>query len=121
MNGERNFVKLSNLVDDSFTVKQVDEPVFKLWDNEARQMLVSPAYQRGYRKLYPAVTDKGRLDFSPSQLGYLLTAVLDMGKANLIGQTFQVSSNGQTGKDIRYWFKPVEPENKGYETDAPDY
>jgi len=113
------FTKLSNLINDTFTVQSVGAYVFKLWDNTQRKMLTSPSYQKGYRKLYPVTTDKGVLDLGAGQLGNLLEAVFFNGKADLIGQTFEVKSNGKSGIDIRYYFNPVKKVEHPEQVDLP--
>jgi len=116
------FTKLSELVNGTFTVNKVWGYKWKMWDNEARKMLVSDTWQKDYRKVYSVDTDKGSLDLSASQLGILLEAVVHNGTSDLNGVTFQVKSNGKTGMDIRYFFNahsrtpkveaPVEPAEK---------
>lgn len=108
------FAKLSNLVGEEITIKDVTGSSFKKWDNDAKRMLTSTVYEEGYRKLYQVVTDKGQLDLGTGQLGALLEAVFDKGKADLIGKTFHVKSNGKTGIDIRYYFNVVN--NSGVES-----
>jgi len=97
------YTKLSNLVDDTFTVEKVFGYKFKKWDNESRKMLVSDSWEKDYRKMYSLETDKGALDLSASQMGNLLESVTRDGRADINGRTFQVKSNGKTGMDIRYY------------------
>jgi hypothetical protein len=100
------FTKLSELVDDEFTVEKVDGYKFKKWDNEARKMLIRDDFEQGFRKVYAVETDKGKLDLGTGQIGSLLEGVMHAGKADLIGVTFAVKSNGKSGMDIRYYFNP---------------
>lgn len=111
-----DFVKLSELVNEVFTVKEVGEYNFKRWDSVNNKMLISDSFEKGYRKVYPVVTDKGRMDLGSGQLGNLLEAVFYKGKSDLIGQTFGVKSNGKTGMEVRYFFNPVK---KSEETEEP--
>jgi hypothetical protein len=97
------YIKLSDLVDSEFTVEKIFFPQYKLWDNDAKKMLVSERWEKGYRKIYGVVSDKGTLDVSATQIGNMLEAVSKGGEANIIGRTFSVKSNGQTGKEIRYY------------------
>ena len=98
-----DYIKLSNLVNDTFTVNKVFGYKFKMWDNEQRKMLISDSYVQGYRKMYTLETDKGTLDLSASQLGNILEAVTSDGRADINGRTFSVKSNGKSGMDIRYY------------------
>lgn len=98
-----DYTKLSNLVDDTFTVQKVFGYKFKMWDNEQRKMLISDSYVQGYRKMYTIDTDKGTLDLSASQMGNILESVTSDGRADINGRTFSVKSNGKSGMDIRYY------------------
>jgi hypothetical protein len=102
-----DFTKLSNLVDGTFTITKMNGYKWKMWDITNKKMLVSDVWQKDYRKVYTAETDKGILDLSANQVGILLEVVMRNGESNLIGQTYQVKSNGKTGMDIRYFFNPV--------------
>lgn len=112
-----DFVKLSSLVNDTFTVEDVGGYKFQMWDNENKTMLKSDTYVKGYRKVYPVTTDKGQLDLGAGQLGNLLEAVFDHGQANLRGVTFEVKSNmtpeqfasasREEKLKVRYFFNPV--------------
>lgn len=117
---DKSFVKLSNLVDDEFTVERVYEPKWKLWSQGESRMLVSESPQKGYRKVYGVVTDKGIIDLGAGQLGNLLEGVAYNGKADIINRTFTVKSNGKTGMEIRYWLNPKpdrEADNQSAEMD----
>lgn len=104
---EKEYTKLSNLVNGTFTINKMFGYKWKMWDNTDKKMLVSDSWQKDYRKIYGAETDKGILDLSASQMGILLETVSKNGEANLNGRTFQVKSNGKTGMDIRYFFNAV--------------
>lgn len=106
---EKKYTKLSLLVGDEFTVQEAYGFSWKKWDAESKRMLLSETYEQGFRKIYTLVTDKGNLDVGSGQLGTLLEAVYKKGKSDLVGRTFQVSSNGKSGMDVRYYFKPTVP------------
>jgi len=117
---EKKFVKLGELVNDTFTVEKAWGFQWKCWDNDTKKMLMSDTYQQGYRKIYSVDTDKGKLDLGSGQLSSLLEAVYKDGKADINGRTFEVKSNGKSGMDIRYFFNPItvtkakeEPEDDG--------
>lgn len=104
---ETNYTKLSALVGQSFTLLKVDRVRYKMWDNGSKKMVAQDSYFDGSKKVYETDTDKGRLDLSAGQLGQLHAAVSKDGISDLNGQTFEVGSNGKTGMEIRYYFKPV--------------
>lgn len=104
---DKKFTKLSELVDGIFTVEKVWGYKWKKWDNDAKKMLVSEQYEKGFRKIYGVETDKGSLDLSAGQMGNILESVSKDGKADIIGRTFSVKSNGKTGIDIRYYLNAV--------------
>ena len=107
MPDSKSFTKLSNLVGETITIKRVDGYKFKAWDPTSKKMLISDNYQKGYRKLYQVLTDKGQLDLGSGQIGSLLEAVFKNGEADLINKTFHIKSNGKQGMDIRYFFSEV--------------
>jgi hypothetical protein len=86
---------------------------WKMWDNNEKKMLMSDTWQKDYRKVYQAETDKGKLDLSANQVGVLLETVMRNGQADLNGRTFQVKSNGKTGMDIRYFFNAIQDNHSG--------
>jgi len=108
----KKYTKLSELVDDTFTVEKAYGFTWKKWDAESKRMLTSERYEQGFRKIYSIVTDKGQLDVGPGQLSSLLEAVYRNGQADINGRTFAVKSNGKTGMDIRYFFNAVKEEPK---------
>jgi len=113
--------KLSNLVNDTFTVLEVKGYGYKKWDAESHKMLFSRDFEKGYRKVYTVVTDKGTLDLGATQFGTLLEGISKNGKADIIDWSFTVKSNGKTGMDIRYFFNPVwnKPVQEGNGNSAP--
>ena len=118
----KQFTKLSALVDDEFTIESVQGYKYKMWDNANSKMLVSDNYEKGYRKLWQVVTDKGQLDLGDGQMGNLLVGVMHSGKADINGCTFAVKSNGKSGLDIRYYLNAVKtapPEEELSEEDLP--
>lgn len=99
-----DYTKLKDLVGSTFEVLEVQKYLWKKWDDQEKKMLTSDLYVEGYRKVYPVLTNKGRVDMGSGQLGNLLEAVFYQGKADLINKTFEVKSNGKQGMDIRYYF-----------------
>jgi hypothetical protein len=108
-----DYTKLSSLVGGTFTITKMNGYKWKMWDNVNKKMLVSDTWEKDYRKIYTAETDKGILDLSASQTGILLETVMRNGQADLNGRTFQVKSNGKTGMDIRYFFNVVQDNHSG--------
>jgi len=108
MDNKITYTKLSNLVDQDFTITKAGGYQFKKWDDQAKRMLVEERYVEGYRKLYTIDTDKGRMDLGSGQLANLLEAVYKNGQADINGKTFHVKSNGKSGMDIRYYFNAVQ-------------
>ena len=104
-----DYTKLSALVNKTFTVQKSFGYKWKKWDKEKGAMLVEDRYVPGFRKVYTISTDKGYLDLGAGQLGNLLEAIFKNGVSELLDSTFEVKSNGKTGMDIRYYFKPTEP------------
>lgn len=109
---DTKYIKLSDLIDSEFTVEKVFFPQYKMWDNEAKRMLVSERWEKGYRKIYGVVTDKGTMDLSANQLANMLEGVSKGGNANIVGRSFNVKSNGKTGMDIRYYINALKEERQ---------
>lgn len=110
------FNKLSNLVGEDITIQSVLGFKYKMWSPSENKMLISDNWEKGYRKLWQVVTDKGQLDMGSGQVGNLLEGVMHAGKSDIIGATFNIKSNGKTGMEIRYFLNPVKtapPENNG--------
>ncbi len=100
-----SWTKLSDLVNQEITITSVGRFSFKKWENG--QMLTSPNYQQGYRKVYQVETDKGTLDISANNIGQMLESVSFEGSSDITGKTFSIKSNGKTGMEIRYFINPV--------------
>jgi hypothetical protein len=106
-----NYTKLSALVGETIRIEKVYGFKWKKWDSVNNKMLMSDKWERDYQKKYTVETDKGVIDLSPSQMGTLLECVTEDGRADINGRTYSVKSNGQTGKEIRYYLNPVKEED----------
>lgn len=119
-----DYIKLSDLVGKTMTIQKVWGFKFKMWDQPTSKMIVEDRWFKGARKVYEVDTDKGKLDLGQGQMATILEVVSDKGVADVTGKTIEVKSNGQTGKDIRYFFnevkEPILP-GDGYLTDDYDY
>lgn len=109
----KKFVKLSDLVNDRFTVVKVGKFNYKKWDNENRKMLVSDTWVQGYNKVYQVETDRGYVDMSSAKIGEMLESVSKFGESSIVGRVFNVKSNGKTGMDIRYFINPERTDTTG--------
>jgi hypothetical protein len=116
---EVTYTKLSDLLDQEFTIEKMFPYKFKAWDNESRKMLMSETWKEGYRKIYTCDTDKGRLDLSASQVANILEAVCEDGRSDVNGRRFRVKGNGKTGMEIRYFFNPVKESSEVFEEELP--
>jgi len=109
---ENKYIKLSDLIGQNITIKSIKGTIWKKWDAQNKKMLVSKEYQpynEGWNMKYQVETDKGIIDFSPTQLGSMLTRVLTGTSAELKDKVFKVSSNGKVGKEVRYYFSIPKP------------
>lgn len=116
-----DYTSLKKLVGDEFTVEEAYGYKWKKWEPEAKKMLQSDTYEEGFKKVYSVKTDKGVMDLSPSQLGQLLEATYQKGKADINQLTFVVKSNGKDGMDIRYFLNLKRTEPKKESDDLPDF
>lgn len=117
---EVTYTKLSDLVGENVKIEKVFPYKFKMWDNAQHKMLISDDWQEGYRKIYTADTNKGRLDLSSSQLANMLEAVTEDGRADVNGRTFNIKSNGKMGMEIRYFFNAVKEDAEPFEEPLPE-
>lgn len=125
---DKQFTKLSKLVDSEFTIERVHGFKYKAWNPQESKMVINDEWFEGARKLYQVDTDKGTLDLSEGQLGTIFAKSQQNGKSDVIGVTVGVKSNGKTGIDIRYYLnalkqKPVKTQESdddryfGYDQD----
>ena len=109
----KKFVKLSDLVNERFTIVKVGKFNYKKWDNENRKMLVSDNWVQGYNKIYQVETDRGYVDMSSAKVGEMLESVSKFGESSIVGRVFNVKSNGKSGMDIRYFINPERTDTTG--------
>lgn len=96
-----NYVKLRDL--SSFTVVGDNGYSYKKWNQAEGKMEVSDKWQEGFRKMFSIETDQGTLDLSQAQLGQMLSSAYRDGASNIVGNRFNVKTNGKTGMEIRYF------------------
>lgn len=112
---KKTYTKLSDLVNNEFTVEEAYGYQWKRWNPEIKRFEISEQFNKDFKKTYSIKTDKGVLDLGSGQLSTLLEATYYKGKADIVGKRFEVKSNGKTGMDIRYFFnlkKTIKPENQ---------
>lgn len=107
MDNKQSFVKLSGLVGDEFTIKQVGNYKWKKWLPEESKMRSEDDWFEGAQKKYAVETDKGLLDLSEGQLGAIMVKCSHSGRADVNSVTVAVKSNGKSGIDIRYYLNPM--------------
>jgi hypothetical protein len=107
---EKIFVKLSEL--EQFKVVGVGRMYWVKWEqDQATNKWVSHKTDRyidGYKMAWDITTDKGVFTASKDQVQQMLIGAysVDDDKASLKGMIFKVKTNGETGKDIRYYINP---------------
>lgn len=116
-----DFVKLAELVGKEFTIEKVWPAEYILWDGTTKTMLKSKEPTKGYRKTYNLETSKGKVGMGATMVGNLMEAIQENGSANIIGRSFSLASNGQTGKDIRYFVNAIEAPQDEDTVDFGDY
>lgn len=103
------YLKLSQI--EYFTVKAYKGYVWKKWDEVNKKMLTAERYSEGFSKKHIVETVEGKfLDVSNDQMGQMLIASLGTdGMSSVIGQMYNVKTNGKTGMDIRYFINKFYP------------
>lgn len=114
-----DYIKLSDLVGQTFTIEKVWGFKWKMWDQEAKRMISEDTYFKGGRKIYSVDTDKGKIDLGQGQMGTILEVVSQKGVADINGKTIKVTSNGKTGMEIRYFFNEIKEAPVG--TEPPEF
>lgn len=99
----KQWIKLKDLDGKTFIIKSVGDFRWKAWDETTGKMVESDKWQKGYQKRYPVVTDQGEMEVSQAQIKDMLEAYHQNGQSNIIDKSFTVKTNGQTGKEIRYF------------------
>jgi len=118
-----DFIKLSNLDGDTFTVTGTHKYVFKKWDEANRKMLVEESWNdsmkgdRNWRKIFPVDTSEGRLDLSEKQLKDMLSGVYFNGIADINNRTFTVKKYVGDNDIPTYYINPTKDAPKKVESD----
>ena len=99
-----DYTKLSDLVNDLFTVEKVWGYKWKKWNADTKKFEIAQTWERDFQKKWDVDTDRGKLDLSQSQMANLLELTCKNGVSDINGRTFSVKSNGKTGMEIRYFF-----------------
>ena len=102
-----NFIKLKDLDGEVMKIEVVYPPQWIRWDAENKKMERSDTPKKDFRKNWNVVTDKGTVGISEWQMKDLLSLAEYQGKVDLIGKSFRVKTNGETGMEIRYYFNLI--------------
>lgn len=116
---EITYIKLKDLVDQTFKIEKVFPAKFKAWDDMNHKFIESDTPQKGFQKRYASDTSRGRVEFSGSQIAQMLEGVTEDGRADINGRSFSLKSNGKTGMEIRYFFNPVQEQDEVSEEELP--
>ncbi len=108
----KQFKKLADV--QVFTVEKIYGFQYQKWDGE--KMIKQDKWEEGFRKTYDVECTDFKLTLSSAQVGNMLEAAMQGGKSDIVGKSFNVKTNGQTGKEIRYYINlnrtaqpPVQP------------
>lgn len=107
---ENKWIKLKDLDGKTFTVKSIADFRWKAWNNDQSKYLYSDTWQQDYSKSFIVQTVDGQIDMSQAQIKDMLEAYHKNGESNIIGKTFTVKTNGQEGKEIRYFINAARKE-----------
>lgn len=113
------YIKLADKL--CFTVQKVLGFKYKMWDGVG--MVIKDEWFEGSTKKWQVETEKGVLDLSNSQLSSCLITTFDAQTmtAKLQGARFEVKTNGQTGKEIRYFFQRLDAYKEAPKPQQPHY
>lgn len=121
-----DFIKLSELDGESFSVQKTYGFCFKKWDEANRKMLVEDNWNetmkgdRNWRKIYAVDTNRGRMDLSERQLKDMLGGVYSNGVADINGRTFTVKKYVGENNIPTYYINPTKDAPKKVVDDVTD-
>lgn len=115
-----NYIKLSDLTDRQFKFKRVIGSSYKYWDDVSKKFLRSDTPQKGYSRKWECevATKEGICQVEVSD-DFLSKVLLDAFAKNcgIEDQIIYLKTNGQTGKEIRYYPNILLVEKKPDEVD----
>jgi len=112
------YIKLKEV--QAFRISKFASKKYQKWDDEQKKYINSDTPMAGLSPVYtfevsvissqqfgPEVSGQPRmLQLSSNQFSQCLLSAFDLGKP-YTEIDFQVKTNGQTGKEIRYWINPI--------------
>lgn len=106
------FKKLAEIK--SFTIEKIVKAYFERWNETEGKYEKSETWQEGFTPKWLIETPEFMLPLSKDQVSQALMASFKLdGTSNIIGKSYQVKTNGKTGKEIRYFLNemrlPKEP------------
>ena len=116
------YKKLGEL--EGFTIVEFVKKYWSNWNEQTQKFERSDDYQQGFSPKYSFKIDgDDMLDLSQAQLGQALVGAFEA-KKPITGCTFMVKTNGQTGKEIRYYinydFKGLYATTPSMSTNSPN-
>lgn len=106
--GDTPWVNTKDLVDTEFKVVDIEKRQYRMWDEVEGKYVYSKTPKKGYMPFWKITLKNGVWTASPAQYSQLLLAAEDGGLADVLDKSFTCSSNGKSGKDVRYWFNLTE-------------
>lgn len=108
----KQFKKLAEIK--SFTIEKIVKAYFERWNETEGKYEKSETWQEGFTPKWLIETMDFMLPLSKDQVSQALMASFKLdGTSNIIGKSYQVKTNGKTGKEIRYFLNemrlPKEP------------
>ncbi len=108
----KQFKKLADIK--SFTIQAIVKSYFERWNETEGKYEKSETWAEGFSPKWLIETPEFMLPLSKDQVSQALMASFKLdGTSNIIGKSYQVKTNGKTGKEIRYFLNemriPKEP------------
>ena len=105
------YIKLKEV--NTFQINKFVKKQYQKWDDEQKKYINSDVPMAGLSPVYTfeimlnsPTTGQKILQLSSNQFSQCLLSAFDLGKP-YTEINFQVKTNGQQGKEIRYWINPV--------------
>ncbi len=105
MASNKKWISTKDLVGTTFHVNDVFIRKYRVWNETTGKYDFSDDPRQGMQPCWTIELDEGTWQASYGQYTQLLIACEAGGMADVLGKTFECSSNGKEGKDVRYYFK----------------
>lgn len=107
MEEKKTWVATKDLVGTTFRVEDVKKRSYRKWNEATSKFDYEDRPSRGFSAFWSVETNVGTWSASGGQYSQILLAAENEGLSDVLGKTFSCASNGEKGKEVRYFFDLV--------------